>query len=118
MLADYVLVDNAGKLSIIGIFDRLFAAPFPSLHPQLFIVARWTGGPSKAEATEIRAWSPGGELLVGAQQPLEFGPDGKANTIARLSPLPLPGPGDYTLELLAGGASIHHIPLAVESAPS
>jgi hypothetical protein len=116
-LADYALIDSSGKLSVLGMFDRLFASPFPSLHPLLFIVARWSGQPTTMTASEIRVWSPGRELLVGAQQPIQFGPDGSAVTIARLSPLPIPAPGEYTIELLVAGASAHHLPMTVE-APS
>lgn len=116
-LADYALIDSSGKLSVLGMFDRLFASPFPSLHPLLFIVARWAGAPTTLAATEIRVWSPGRDLLVGAQQPIQFGPDGFAVSIARVSPLPLPGPGAYTIELFVAGTSVHHLPLNVEAPP-
>lgn len=113
LVADYALMDNMGKLSVLGIFDRLWAPAFPSLHPVLFLVAAWAGGPSQLVGCELRVWGPAKELLVGGQQPVQLGPDGHAHGIFRLSPLPLPAAGEYVFELLAGGISVSHSTLTV-----
>jgi hypothetical protein len=70
LLADYVMLDNSGKLSIIGIFDRLYLNAPHAMHPMAFVVARWRGAPNAVLASELRIWSPGRELLVGAPQAL------------------------------------------------
>lgn len=113
LIADYALMDTLGKLSVLGIFDRLWAPGFPSLHPVLFLVASWAGAPNQLFGCELRAWGPAKELLVGGQQQVQLGPDGHAQGIFRLSPLPLPSPGEYVLELLAGGMSVSHSTLTV-----
>jgi hypothetical protein len=118
LLCDYALTDAAGKLSIIGIFDRVLVSPFPAMHAQLFLVARWTGDPGTLAAIETRIWSPSRELIGAVPQTVQFGSDGTANVLMRVSPLPLPSPGEYTFELLLGGASVHHTPLLVEPIPT
>lgn len=39
-IADYALVDQMGKMSVLGIFDILGAGQFPVAHPQLFVALR------------------------------------------------------------------------------
>jgi hypothetical protein len=114
LIADYAMVDQTGKLSLIGIFNRLWAPVFPSMQPVVFLVSAWAGEPNRAVTSELRIWGPSKELIVGGQQPVQLGPDGRANGIYRLSPLPLPTPGTYTFELMLEGVSAAHVPLPVE----
>jgi hypothetical protein len=116
-LCDYAIVDAGGKVSIIGIFDRLFTQNFPAVHPILYLVAAWTGPPGGVLAVELRVWSPSQDLLVGAQQQIGFGPDGRSTGIFLLSPIPLPSPGDYLFELMAGETSVKHLRLGVGAPP-
>ena len=41
LLADAATVDAAGKLNILGIFDRISARSFPVRHPRLALVLRF-----------------------------------------------------------------------------
>lgn len=38
LLADFANVDAAGKLNIIGAFNRIYASKFPCRHPQMHLV--------------------------------------------------------------------------------
>lgn len=38
LLADYALISSDGKLSIMGIFDRIFAHKRPVIHPNMHLV--------------------------------------------------------------------------------
>ena len=118
LLADYALVDTSGKLSLIGVFNRLRAPAFPSLQPVIFFASSMQGIANRAITSELRVWSPSKELLVGGQQQAQLGQDGRANGIYRLSPLPLTNPGTYIFELLLDGASAVHVPLDVEQVTS
>lgn len=40
---DYALVDQYGKLSVLGIFQHIWVARFPSVHPRLHLVLRLRG---------------------------------------------------------------------------
>lgn len=116
MLADYAMVDSSGKLSVVGIFDRLWAATVPTLHPLLFVVARWKGPPLGLVTVELSVWGPSKDLVVSGTQSAQLAPDGSASGIFRLSPLPLASFGEYIVELVSGGESAAHLALTVEQA--
>jgi len=40
---DYAIIDQHGKLSVLGIFQHIWAARFPSVHPRLHLVVRLRG---------------------------------------------------------------------------
>jgi hypothetical protein len=40
---DYALVDQYGKLSVLGIFQHIWVAQFPTVHPRLHLVVRLKG---------------------------------------------------------------------------
>lgn len=117
VVADYALIDQSGKLSVIGIFNRLWAPSFPSLHPVAHVVAALTGPANRSFTSELRFWSPTKELVVGGQQLSQIGPDGRAGAIFRLAPLPLPAPGEYIIELLVDGIGTLQIGLNVDQVP-
>src|SRR2546421_8990769 len=43
VIADYALVDQAGKLSVLGIFQHIWVQQFPAMHPRLHLVLRLKG---------------------------------------------------------------------------
>jgi hypothetical protein len=43
VIADYALVDQAGKLSVLGIFQHVWVQQFPAMHPRLHLVLRLKG---------------------------------------------------------------------------
>jgi hypothetical protein len=44
LLADAATIDASGKLNILGIFDRLTTSSFPTRHPRLSLVLRFSAG--------------------------------------------------------------------------
>lgn len=50
LLADAATVDAAGKLNILGVFDRISTSGFPAQHPHIALVLRF--GASLKEAGE------------------------------------------------------------------
>jgi hypothetical protein len=40
---DYALIDQFGKLSVMGIFQHIWVQQFPALHPRLHLVLRLKG---------------------------------------------------------------------------
>ena len=44
VIADYALVDQAGKLSVLGIFQHIWVQQFPAMHPRLHLVLRLKEG--------------------------------------------------------------------------
>jgi hypothetical protein len=118
LLCDYALVDAGGKLSMIGVFENLFAQNFPAMHPILFHVAQWAGPPNGSIAAELRIWGPSKELIGSAQQQVQLSPVGRAGALIQLSPLPLPAAGEYVFEVLGGGVSQHHTSVTVGYPPA
>jgi hypothetical protein len=116
-ICDYALIDVGGKLSIMGIFDRLFAATYPAAHPMLFIVTSWIGTPGSIAIIEVRYWSPNQDLIGAVQQQVAFGPEGKSTGVFQMPQLPLPMPGKYVFEFMAGGESMRHVDLTVTTPP-
>lgn len=43
VLCDYALVDQYGKLSVLGIFQHIWVGQFPAVHPRLHLVLRLRG---------------------------------------------------------------------------
>lgn len=43
VVCDYALVDQYGKLSVLGIFQHIWVAKFPVVHPRLHLVLRLKG---------------------------------------------------------------------------
>jgi len=42
LLADAATIDAAGKLNILGVFDRLSTGALPAQHPQMVLILRFT----------------------------------------------------------------------------
>src|SRR6266581_1193732 len=43
VVADYALVDQSGKMSVLGIFQHIWVPQFPAMHPRLHLVLRLKG---------------------------------------------------------------------------
>lgn len=43
LICDYALIDQLGKLSILGIFEHLWIPNFPAVHPRVHLVMRLKG---------------------------------------------------------------------------
>ena len=43
VVSDYALVDQAGKISVLGIFQHIWVQQFPAMHPRLHLVLRLKG---------------------------------------------------------------------------
>src|SRR5437899_4423325 len=55
VIADYALVDQAGKLSVLGIFQHIWVQQFPATHPRLHLVLRLKGRRTEVASTPCRS---------------------------------------------------------------
>ena len=53
LLADAATIDGSGKLNILGIFDRLGTGAFPTRHPRMALVLRFSAGVHEVGKHEI-----------------------------------------------------------------
>ena len=63
LLCDDVRQEMGGKISLMGIFENVYAGSFPAVHPRLAIVTEWADGLGEFEAT-LRILSPDRKTIL------------------------------------------------------
>jgi hypothetical protein len=120
LFADAANLSQEGKLNVLGVFDAVHAAGFPSLHPRATVVVRLKGtaGDAGVHTMGLRWLSPRGEELWSSTAELTVGtPPGHVGEldmplIAAVD-LPLDGPGLFRMLVELDGAVRSEVPLHV-----
>ena len=123
-LADYALIDQAGRLSVVGIFSHIWIRQAPTLHPRTHLVVRLVGRRTEIgeHKLKIRFLDPKGQETLGGEGTFTMGEppagvtDVEAGVILAYD-LPLPVTGRYTVELALDGTVMTTLPLTVAVAP-
>jgi len=124
MLADYAMVSQAGKLSIIGIFERLFAQKCPVTHPSMCLVLSFeadrgdTGKQHRLDFQLIDAdgtvqLSFGGDMAVAPPPP---GENARFNHIVNLNNVLFKEFGSYEFKVLVNGEVRVGVPVRITKA--
>ena len=95
VVCDYALVDQFGKLSVIGLFQHIWVQKFPTIHPRLHLVIRLRGSRTEVGPHDVRI-----RLLNEDDEEILSG-DGKVN---------LPEPPAGVLEVEAGAVLAFDVP--------
>ena len=120
LLADAATVDSSGKLNILGIFDRLSTTAFPTRHPRLSLVLRFSAGIHEIGKHEIGIslkGPDGHELMrIDGEMNLAAGPGGVAGGvrvphILNMDGLIFPITGPYAFDVRVDGE--HHVSIAL-----
>ncbi len=117
VLCDYAMVSQDGKLSLIGIFDRIMVPGLPIQHPRFFVVATFDMLPGNHQV-RIELLDPTSHNVLQEQNVVipvtvpELGQSG--NLLAELNMLPLEFAGRYDFNLFAGAELLGTISLTVE----
>jgi hypothetical protein len=122
--SDYAVVDQTGKLSIMGIFDVIGAPRFPAIHPQIFICIRFQFRSIEFKtqhAVRLVLQDPDGRQVVPAfeipklevQSPVGDAPYSYTQVSLGLQGIRLPKPGTYSAEIAVDGIHRASIPLHV-----
>jgi len=93
---------GTGKITLYGVFDRIWASSFPAVHPLFSIYWRClVPGPGRVAVSIVR---PDGAALVDLE-PLEAGKEGaqSAQGTYTLGGFEFPTDGDYALSLRYNG---------------
>ena len=124
VLADYALIDQQGKLSVLGIFQHVWVAQFPAVHPRTHLVLRVRGRRTEIGEHRIRIRFVDGEgkELIGGEGTVQFGepPAGVTEVEAGavlVFDVPLAVPGTYAFEITLG-ESVLAVPLSASLLPS
>ncbi len=123
LLADAATIDGSGKLNILGIFDRLGTGAFPTRHPRLSLVLRFSAGINELGKHEvgIALKAPDGKEVVriDGEMNLASGPRGVTTGvlvphILNMDGLVFPVAGRYAFDVFVDGTHHVAIPLTVE----
>ena len=63
-ICDYAFPAQGGKACIIGIFDRIHATSFPTVHPQMFVALQLRGQRGEACELKVELIKPDGDVLA------------------------------------------------------
>jgi len=123
VLADYALIDQQGKLSVLGIFQHVWVASFPAVHPRTHLVLRVRGRRTEIgeHRIRIRFVDDQGQELMGGDGTVQFGepPAGVTEVEAGavlVFDVPLPRPGVYGFEIILSD-NVVRVPLSVALIP-
>ncbi|MBI5639552.1 MAG: hypothetical protein HZA17_03915 [Nitrospirae bacterium] len=57
IICDDIRQEIGGKISLMGLFENIYATKFPAIHPRIAIMNEWSEGRGEFEAT-MRIFSP------------------------------------------------------------
>jgi hypothetical protein len=125
VVCDYALVDQFGKLSVIGLFQHIWVQKFPTIHPRLHLVLRLKGSRTEVGPHDVRI-----RLLNEDDEEILSG-DGKVNLpeppagvleveagAVLAFDVPFQKPGKYRFEINVDSAVQTAVPITVSQGPS
>jgi hypothetical protein len=123
VIADYALVDQHGKLSVLGIFQHVWVAAFPAVHARTHLVLRVRGRRTEigSHTIRIRFVDEDDTELLGGEGSVQFGEpaagvkDVEAGAVLVFD-VPLPRPGAYAFEITIEGGGVTRVPLTASRA--
>jgi hypothetical protein len=121
LLADEANVSQEGKLNILGVFDRISAPSFPTVHPKMVFAFRVQAeyvDAGRSFSVLVRLvdedggvlFEAGGDLVPPSVPPGEFA---TANQIFTLVGVGFPRPGNYKFIVTVGDLPAHETPLVL-----
>jgi hypothetical protein len=123
VLADYALIDQQGKLSVLGIFQHVWVQSFPAVHPRTHLVLRVRGRRTEIGEHRIRIRFVGDhdQELMGGEGTVQFGepPAGITEVEAGavlVFDVPLPRAGTYAFEIHLAESTLR-VPLSAAQIP-
>ncbi len=124
LLADAATIDAAGKLNILGVFDRITTGQFPAQHGRVTLVMRFVGGLEDAGRHEvaIRLKAPGGREMMRLDGQIHLAPGRggaeqgmKVPHVLNIDGLVFPEAGAYAFDVDVDGE--HHVSLPLTVVP-
>jgi hypothetical protein len=120
LVCDHAIIDQHGKLSVLGIFDRIWVERFPAIHPRLHLVLRLKGRRTEVgdHAILIQLVDDAGREVLRGEGNVQIGEppagivDIEAAAVLAFD-VPLERAGVYTFEITVGGAHAVSVPITV-----
>ena len=124
VVADYALVDQSGKMSVLGIFQHIWVQQFPAMHPRLHLVLRLKGKRTEIgeHAVQIRLADDADTERLGGSGTVNFAePPAGVTEIEAAAVLvfdvPFPHAGQYRFEITVDGERKATVPITVSQLP-
>ncbi|MGH6692332.1 MAG: DUF6941 family protein [Gammaproteobacteria bacterium] len=124
VVADYALVDQSGKISVLGIFQHIWVQQFPAMHPRLHLVLRLKGKRTEIgeHAVHIRLVDDHGVEILGGSGSVTFAepPAGVTEIEAAailVFDVPFPHHGVYRFAITLDGEGAAEVPITVSQMP-
>lgn len=125
VVCDYALVDQFGKLSVIGVFHHIWAQKFPTVHPRLHLVIRLKGARTEIgqHDVQIRLLNEEDEEIISGEGRVNF-PEPPAGVLeveagAVLAfDVPFQKAGQYRFEIQVDSELQTVVPIAVSQGPT
>jgi len=125
VVADYALVDQSGKLSVLGIFQHIWVQQFPAMHPRLHLVLRLKGRRTEVgeHGVQIRLLDEEGNESLGGSGTVMFAEPAAGITEIEAGAIlvfdvPFPHAGVYRFEITIDGEQKAAVPVTVSQLPS
>lgn len=118
VLCDEVRREDNGKWLLIGLFEQISAAQFPSHHPALCVINKWCNG--QGAYRQQTRFVDSGDRVIFEGEPLDFelkDLDSSFTAVQMFGGLPLEAPGRYFVEILLGGELKQRYLLRVQHVP-
>lgn len=125
LVCDYALIDQYGKLSVMGIFEHIWVQQFPVVHPRLHLVMRLKGRRTEIgeHQISIRLVDEDGDEIVSGDGSVTFAepPAGvteiEAGTVLVFD-VPFEHAGSYQFEIAVDDEASAFVPVSVGIAPN
>jgi hypothetical protein len=127
LLADAATIDGSGKLNILGVFDRLTTTSFPTRHPRLCLVLRFSAGVDEVGRHQVTISLKGPEgkevVRIDGEMNLAPGPSSAGGAVLvphvlNMDGLVFPVAGRYAFDVRVDGEHHVSIPLSVHGPES
>ncbi len=123
-VCDYAIIDQYGKLSILGIFSHIWVGQFPAVHPRLHLVLHLKGRRTEIgeHTVRIRLVDDAGKEILNGDGTVNFNepPAGVVEIAAGtvlVFDVPFPHPGKYHFDILVDDDVRTEIPITVAQSP-
>lgn len=114
---DYALTSQEGKLSIMGIFDRIFVQNLPAQQPVMCFVVVAQGEPKVEHKIKLVIISPSGKKMNEIPMNVKTNESGYFNIIANINNLPLTEQGMLIIECYDGEEKIGKKEVMISKTP-